>query len=643
MNRRLVAAGVAVLGLAAATWLGELSPATAQAPAPGRPAGAADPIVISDCKLNVIEREDVPAQQNGVIEFIGTEVKPNEVVPPHVAKWKTMLGDKEVWIRELKEDDEVREGDLLAKLDSRRAMAEYDIKKSKVTQAIADASASEKLADEGKARYDTAQKLRRGGAGAISEEDVRMAMVTWHKYYLETVAKKEGVATAQAELRQAAVLVEMHEIRSRINGRIKTKYKRKGEAVKELEPVFQVYNYDKLRVEGLVETQFLPRLQKNMRVVIEPSHTEGPELTLRGHSQEITGVAVSNDPSRPLIVSSSEDGTARVWSRGTQNELRILPHPAPVKAVACNLPGTPGHLCLTGCGDGTARIYDLNESTEHPKLELKGEHRGAINCVTFSPDGKWCATGGEDRAICIWDTSTGAVKHRFPAGQGHRGAITSLQFFPNGLFLSAGRDNKLLLWKLSEEGPQLFRPIADRSGEVPRLWASLDGERVLVDARHGRELWIVSVPKQAIIGSLSNPQSTSGSFTTMAMFSPDAKLALTASAGDNRLQLWRLPTPETRAYELRQFVTTERIPATCGAFAPDNSFVVTGSKERHVFVWGMPKKDEIEHLLTAVVTNIEQSVESTARQVRIWAELDNPAARRLIPGMNVTMVAYPQR
>jgi hypothetical protein len=55
----------------------------------------------------------------------------------------------------------------------------------------------------------------------------------------------------------------------------------------------------------------------------------------------------------------------------------------------------------------------------------------------------------------------------------------------------------------------------------------------------------------------------------------------------------------------------------------------------------MPTQEEIEHQLTAVVTYIEKGVDSSVRQeVRIWAELDNKDGR-LIPGWNVTMVAYP--
>src|SRR5262249_13699194 len=117
MFRRFVVTGAAVVAVAAAaTWFGELSPASAPAPAKRETPHVADPIVINDCKLNVVDREDVPSQRNGVLDFIGTEVKSDEMVPRHIRTWTVKLGEKDVLIRELKEGDEIREGDLLGRL-----------------------------------------------------------------------------------------------------------------------------------------------------------------------------------------------------------------------------------------------------------------------------------------------------------------------------------------------------------------------------------------------------------------------------------------------------------------------------------------------------------------------------------------------
>src|SRR5262249_55212514 len=162
-------------------------------------------------------REEVPSLREGVIDFIGTEVKPGEKVPAHIRTWTIEINGQPRLIRELKEDDEIKEGDLLARLDARLATADLKIKTAKVSAAMADHVAANKLTEEGKARFDTAMSLRRQGRGAISEEDVRGAMVTWEKYGLDAKTKAEGINSARAEEDQSKVILEMHDIRSKIN------------------------------------------------------------------------------------------------------------------------------------------------------------------------------------------------------------------------------------------------------------------------------------------------------------------------------------------------------------------------------------------------------------------------------------------
>src|SRR5437870_3204819 len=65
-----------------------------QPPSVRRTGVAADPIVIPNSKLAVIVKQDVPAQREGVIEFIGREIRPGEVVPSHLRTWETPDGKK---------------------------------------------------------------------------------------------------------------------------------------------------------------------------------------------------------------------------------------------------------------------------------------------------------------------------------------------------------------------------------------------------------------------------------------------------------------------------------------------------------------------------------------------------------------------
>src|SRR5262249_16104186 len=106
-------------------------------------------------------------------------------------------------------------------------------------------------------------------------------------------------------------------------------------------------------------------------------------------------------------------------------------------------------------------------------------------------------------------------------------------------------------------------------------------------------------------------------------------------------QLWRVG--DVRSHEIRQLISSERSPATCAAFAPNGSFVVGGIKDRKIYVWPMPSKEEVEHPLTATITNVEQALENVENKVRIMAEFVNPPNLPLMTGDVVTVVAYPQK
>ena len=148
-------------------------------------------------------------------------------------------------------------------------------------------------------------------------------------------------------------------------------------------------------------------------------------------------------------------------------------------------------------------------------------------------------------------------------------------------------------------------------------------------------LRLLSLPGGRTEGFLS--AAGAANFTTFALFSPDGRLILTTGSAEGRIQLWRAPGDTSRGQQLRQFIAADGSPATCAAFAPDGSFVVTGTRSRQVLVWPLPSPQEIDQQLTAEVTLIEQALESSARQVRVWAELPNPGCR-LLPGGTVTMI-----
>ena len=130
-------------------------------------------------------------------------------------------------------------------------------------------------------------------------------------------------ALAERERSQAETVLSMHQIRSSIPGIVKAIYKKRGESVKNLEPVFQIVDLSHLRAEGMIEVEYLPRLRKGMTVAVEPTVPEAPLQTLLGHLQEVTGGGRQRGQ-EPWIVSAGEDGTVRVWEPGL-----------PQRAAAC--------------------------------------------------------------------------------------------------------------------------------------------------------------------------------------------------------------------------------------------------------------------------------------------------------------------
>jgi WD40 repeat protein len=619
-------------------------PAVPQREAFQEPRGIAkDPIVISNAHTGLIMKEEVPSERDGVIRFIGTEVRPEDRAkyPGKVFELHVGPNNAPRYYRPLREGDVVAEGDLIAQVKEDLARAETYSKMAKLKAAEADQTSSEKTKEESYQRWMTQKKLyQSGNRGATSLEDVRGAELTYNRYVYETIGKIEAVKVAQEELNQAKTTLDQYEIRSKISGYIKTIYKKDGEAVtanKSPDPVMLIVNTDRLKVEGQVDLQYASDLRKGMTVIIEPTYREPVKQTFRGHTGQINSVSISKDPKKPYIVSGSEeDMLALVWLRSSIMPVRRYPHPAAVRVVECAPVNGEVNLCVTGDALGQVRFFDLNVEGEKPLFETKERHHKAVTAAAFSPDGKVCATASDDGQIMLWDTLTGNFKYSIVT-DGHRTIVTALAFTPQSELISACRDTWLKVWQLGAEGAQLKKSQKRQSVAVGQVGVSPDGKYYM--AEHGREMRIMSLATQGTEAILRNP-SQLNEFNTLSQFSPDGRLALTCSGAEGLLQVWKLD-PE-RSYEVRQLSSNDHSQTTCADIAPDGSFVVAGNKDGKVFSWDLPPVAELAKDLKGVITSIDETVATPSEpKVQITAEMDNPKDRRLPSGDTVTIVARP--
>jgi WD40 repeat protein len=564
----------------------------------------------------------------------------DEYVPSRVA-----LGYVWKWYRKLSEGDAVKAGDLVAQVDTVLARDEVKNKIAKLDVAQAEIETSTKTKQEAKKRYERMVHANELRPGSFAQEDVDGGLLTWQRYEQEEIAKKAALVQAQRELSAAVSILNKHEIRADRSGVIKVIYKRENEAVKNLDPVLQIQDPEYLRVEVLVDVQDINRVKEHMPVTVEPTVIEPPLRTLRGHLLEVHAVAVGkykkDGKDEYVVVSASEDKTARGWDWRTGRELWKLNYPAALRSAACTGKDAEANLLLLGGADGGAILVDLDNLKGAAPLRLSARHQGGVLAVAFSKDGKTCATGGEDRAINLYDAATGKLLQRVSAA--HTAAVTSLQFASDDRLVSAGRDGRLIFWDVTPgQPPRVVGGYDRRGGEVAQLGVSPDGKQVLFD--QGKELRVMSTEGGRIEGLLQN-HGAAANFSTMALFAPDGKTILTNTAGEGRVQLWRKPTEDGRAGELRQFLGASAV-TTCGAFAPDSSFAVTGTRDHDVLLWKMPSDAEINTRVTGHVSMIDNALDAgSSRQVRVWVDVDNASMKgaRLIPGSTATIVLPPAK
>ena len=112
----------------------------------------------------------------------------------------------------------------------------------------------------------------------------------------------------------------------------------------------------------------------------------------KGHKQRVTAVAATPDSS--YLISSSADGTIRLW----------------------------------------------NIETGKCVLVLKG-HEGEVLAIAMTPDGRFIFSGGDDKTVKLWDLVNGQNIWTF---RGHKKSVTAVCVTPDGRFLLSGSEDHQL-------------------------------------------------------------------------------------------------------------------------------------------------------------------------------------------------------
>lgn len=126
----------------------------------------------------------------------------------------------------------------------------------------------------------------------------------------------------------------------------------------------------------------------NVKLYDIKSTNPNPIMTFDGHTSNITGVAFHCEGK--WMVTSSEDGTVKVWDTRTGSLQRNYAHRAPVNDVAIH--PNQGEL-VSGDRAGIVRVWDLGESVcTH---QLIPEEDVAVQSVSVASDGSLLCAGNK--------------------------------------------------------------------------------------------------------------------------------------------------------------------------------------------------------------------------------------------------------
>lgn len=117
--------------------------------------------------------------------------------------------------------------------------------------------------------------------------------------------------------------------------------------------------------------------------------------TIKGHKSLVKSVSYS--PNEKLIVSASQDGTAKIWDIATDSCIIILKGHNGYTESAYFSPD--GKYIVTASSDKTNKVWDVNSGEcIHTNYESN-----RVRSAIFSSDGKWIASSNDDGIVHLWE------------------------------------------------------------------------------------------------------------------------------------------------------------------------------------------------------------------------------------------------
>jgi WD40 repeat protein len=288
--------------------------------------------------------------------------------------------------------------------------------------------------------------------------------------------------------------------------------------------------------------------------------------TLLGHPGAVTTAALSSDG---RILTIARNNSVHLWSpEGEELQRWEL---AGLHPWACFSPD--GNRILCDGGAGLIYKWDISEGDPTPVVC----HDGRVTWGAFSPDGNRFVTASQDNTVKVWDwDGDGSPVAEFP----HEEALIHAEFGPdNDTVVTASANGTARLWSV-EDG--FLRVVAQHdSGTLYSATFSSDGERIVTAGGDGFAIvWDLKAQVPQPLFRMPHR-----SFVHYAEFSPNDRLIATACR-DGIARLW-----DGQTGALIATLKGHQGPVKMAMFSHTGDRVVTASLDRTARVWVVDPDD----------------------------------------------------
>ena len=305
--------------------------------------------------------------------------------------------------------------------------------------------------------------------------------------------------------------------------------------------------------------------------IARPDRSIPHRTILLGHTSEVWQATWSQDESK--VLTSSADGTARIWDAASGKELiKLAGH---TKQITQATWSQDESKILTASVDETVRIWDAASGKELVKLE---GHVGSVWQATWSQDESKVLTASSDSTARIWDAASGAELAKL---EGHVRSIRQATWSKDeSKILTASWDNTARIWNAAS-GKELVKLDGHTEMITQAMW-SQDESKVLTSSADGTaRIWDVAGGKE--LSKLEGHTRV----VIHATWSQDESKVLTAS-DDGTARIWDAANGKVLVKLVGHTWTVRQ-----ATWSKDESKILTASNDATVRIWDADSGNEL--------------------------------------------------